>query len=127
MNREITSDVECVGAPGAKRVWSARTHEVTLPKRIKTGSMASEREAWPNACAILLLTATAAEAGDCLVHPVTLIEFEILSCASLDEVNARNVFQSLDLVRPWPSANDARAKSFLDQQIATVVAEHAAI
>jgi|SRR5215471_3784994 len=76
---------------------------------------------------MFLFTARAAGAGDCLVHPVTLIEFEILSCAPLDEVNAKNVFQSLDLVRPWPSANDARAKSFLDHQIATVVAGHDAI
>jgi hypothetical protein len=76
---------------------------------------------------MFLLTATAADAGDCVVHPVTLIEFEIVSCAPLDEANAKNVFQSLDLVRPWPSANDARARSFLDEQIATVVGEHDAI
>jgi hypothetical protein len=76
---------------------------------------------------MFLLTATAADAGDCFVHPVTLIEFEIVSCAPLDEANAKNVFQSLDLVRPWSSANDARARSFLDEQIATVVAEHDAI
>jgi hypothetical protein len=72
---------------------------------------------------MFLLTVTAADAGDCVEHPVTLIELEILSCAPLDEVNAKNVFQSLEQF----SANDERAKSFLDKQIATVVAGHGAI
>ena len=71
---------------------------------------------------LLLVSSSAAVAGDCPSHPVTLVEFEVVSCARLDAANASHVVPFERLMR-----SRGVTKDYLDAQVAAVVAENAAV
>jgi hypothetical protein len=70
----------------------------------------------------LLLASSAAVAGDCPSHPVTLIELQVVSCARFDAASAGHVVPFDRLMR-----NNGMKKEAVDAQVAAAVAEHPAV